>query len=179
MQFPETARIKLVPLTTAQIHLYLHDDFSFEKHFGLVHHPRSVPENVQKALRERVLTKLEADPANELFYTLWVTIDKRINTVVAGIVFKGPPNENGEVELGAGTLEGFMNRGYMTETTRAICEWVLKNARLNDDVGQGVKRIIANCSPENFASQRTLEKCEFEIVEKQEKNWRWELCGSK
>lgn len=170
MHFPETERIKLVPLTRAEIHLYLRDDFSFEKHFGLALHPRSVSENLQKALREKVLAKLESDQANHLFCTLWVTIDKTINTVVAGILFKGPPNENGEVELGAGTLEGFMNRGYMTETTRALCEWALKN---------GVKRIIANCSPENFASERTLEKCGFEIVEKQEKNWRWELCGPK
>lgn len=145
--------------------MYLAADFSFEHHFGLQLQPRSVPENVQKALRERVLAKIKADPGNHFFYTLWVAIDKTINTLVAAIVFKGPPNEKSEVELGAGTLDGFMNRGYMTETTIALCEWALSN---------GVKNIIANCSPENVASQRTLEKAGFVGVEKSGENWKWE-----
>lgn len=160
------SRIRLQPLSIEEILLYLKDDFSFENHFGLALHPRSVPENVQKALRERVLPKIEADADNHLFYTLWVAIDKEINTVVAGIAIKGPPNANGEIEFGAGTLDGFMNRGYMTETTKLMCDWALKN---------GVKIIVANCSPENVASQRTLEKCGFEITEKQEENWKWRL----
>lgn len=160
----ESARLRLVPLTIREVEAYLAADFSFESHFGLTQHPRAVSENVQKALRERVIARAEADPANHLFYTLWTAIDKTINTVVAGIVFKGPPNENGEVELGAGTLDGFMNRGYMTEATKLLCEWSLKN---------GVKNIVANCSPENGASQRTLEKCGFVIVKKDEQNWSW------
>ncbi len=164
MKHPETSRIKLIPLSKEEVEMYLSADFSFEKHLGLTLHPRTVPENVQKALRERVLSRIEADPDNHLFYTLWVTIDKDINTVVAGIVFKGPPNENGEAELGAGTLEGFMNRGYMTETTRLLCEWALNN---------GVKKIVANCNPENVASQRTLEKSGFEVVTKTAENWLW------
>jgi RimJ/RimL family protein N-acetyltransferase len=165
MQFPETTRIRIIPLSKQEVEMYLACDFSLEKNLGLTEHPRTVPENVQKALRERVLSRIEADPANHLFYTLWVTIDKTINTIVAGIVFKGPPNENGEVELGAGTLDGFMNRGYMTETTGLLCEWALKN---------GVGKIVANCSPENVASQRTLTKCGFITRSKDEKNWNWE-----
>lgn len=164
MIFPETSRIRVIPLSAAEVEMYLACNFSFEKHFGLTEHPRTVPENVQKALRERVLARMQADPENNLFYTLWVTIDKTINTVVAGIVFKGPPDENGETELGAGTLDGFMNRGYMTETTKLLCDWALKN---------GVKNIVANCSPENFASQRTLEKCGFEVLKKNAHNLSW------
>lgn len=160
----ESARLKIRPLTVDEIRLYMRNDFSFEKYFSLKLHPRTLPENVKKALRERVLTKLEADPGNQLFYTLWVAIDKTINTVVAGIAIKGPPNENGEVEFGAGTLEGFMNRGYMTEATKLLCEWALRN---------GVKTVVANCSPENIASQRTLEKCGFEVILKDTDNWLW------
>lgn len=167
MNYPESERLKLIPLSKDEVEMYLLADFSFEKHFGLTLHPRSVPENVQKALRERVLARIEADPENHLFYTLWVAIDKTINTVVAGIVFKGPPDENGNTELGAGTLDGFMNRGYMTETTKLLCAWALKNTR--------VKNIVANCSPENFASQRTLEKCGFTVVTKSAENWYWEF----
>lgn len=169
MSWPETSRIRLIPLSAGEVHLYLRDDFSFEKHFSLEHHPRSVPENVQQALREKVLTKLEADRGNHLYYTLWVTIDKTINTVVAGIVFKGPPNENGEVELGAGTLEGFMNRGYMTEATRLLCSWAQQQ--------DGIHEIVANARPDNHASHRTLEKCGFVVVKKEDANWNWKYRG--
>lgn len=165
MNYPETSRIRLVALKAEEIQLYLREDFSFENHFALEHHHRHVEEIVRKKLSEQIIPKLQSDPANHLFYTLWVAVDKTINTAVAGIVFKGPPNENGEVELGAGTYPGFMNRGYMTETTKLLCEWALKN---------GVKNIVANCSPENIPSQRTLTKCGFAIVKKEEKNWKWQ-----
>lgn len=167
MEFPASTRIKLIPLSHEEVHMYLACDFSFEKHFGLTLHPRTVPDNVQKALRERVLARIETDPKNHLFYTLWVTIDKTLNTLVAGIVFKGPPNENGETELGAGTLDGFMNRGYMTETTKLLCEYAMEKMQ--------VKKIVANCSPENVASQRTLEKSGFTVVKKIAENWSWEF----
>jgi len=158
-------RIRLQPLTAQEILLYVKTDFSFEDAMKLERVPRFVDENVQKKLTDIIIPKMQSDPENILFYTLWVAIDTTINTVVAGIVFKGPPNENGEVELGAGTLDGFMNRGYMTETTKLLCDYALKN--------MPVKNIIANCSPENVASQRTLEKCGFEIVKKEATNWNW------
>ncbi len=165
------SRIRLQPLTEEQILLYVKSDFSFEDSLNLDHVPRAVDENVQKKLTEIIIPKMESDVANVLFYTLWVAIDTEINTAVAGIVFKGPPNENGEVELGAGTFEGFMNRGYMTETTKLLCEHALKH--------MPVKKIVANCRPDNVASQRTLEKSGFKIVMKEETNWRWEIQTSK
>lgn len=164
MNLPESSRIKLLPLSIDELRKYIACDFSFETHFGLVHHPRTIEGMVKQKLENVILPKVEAEPQNHLFHTLWVTIDKQINTAVAGTAFKGPSNENGEVELGAGTFSGFMNRGYMTETTKLLCEWALKN---------GVGRIIANCSPENVASKRTLKKSGFEVVEKADSNWRW------
>lgn len=160
------SRIRLVPLTVEQIHLYLRDDFSFEDALALVRHPRVPDEYVKKKLSEQIIPKIEANPNDILFHTLWVVIDTTINTAVAGIVFKGPPNEKGEVELGAGTFAGFMNRGYMTETTKVLCEWALKN---------GVKKLVADCSPENVASARTLEKSGFAVVTKTADNWHWEF----
>ena len=161
----ESARLLVVPLLAEELELYLRSDFSFEDHFGLNHHPRNIDDHARKALTERVLPKVRESDYRRLYYTLWAGTDKTLNTLVAGIVFKGPPNEQGEVELGAGTLEGFMNRGYMSEITRMMCGWASKQPE--------VKSIIANSSPDNFASHRTLQKSGFEIVKKEEENWRW------
>ena len=85
----------------------------------------------------------------------WVAIDKKINTVVAGIVFKGPPDSENKIEFGAGTLEGFMNRGYMTEVTKLMCVWTQINA-------PGL-RLTAQTKIDNYASHTTLTKCGFSI----------------
>lgn len=179
MNLPRSQRLRLQPLSVEEILHYLKDDFSFEDALNLVRHPRVQDEYVKKKLSQQIVPKIEANPNDILFHTLWVTIDTTINTAVAGIVFKGPPNENGEVELGAGTFAGFMNRGYMTETTKLLCEWALKNAGPSAEGGRRVKKVVATCSPENVASQRTLEKSGFQIVKKEENDWRWEIAASK
>lgn len=166
MIYPESERLKLIPLSAAEVEMYQACDFSFENHFQLAHHPRQLDANVQRALREKVIPSINNDPANHLFHTLWVAIDKTINTVVAGIVFKGPPDTENKIEFGAGTLEGFMNRGYMTEVTTLMCQWT----RLN----YPEIRITAQTRTDNFASQATLRKCGFAILEKHDEFWSWE-----
>lgn len=170
MNYPENEVLKLIPLSRAEVEMYLLPDCTLEKYFNLREHPRVVPENVQQALRGRVLKNIDTDPANYLFHTLWIVTDKTINTLVAGITIKGLPDENGEVELGAGTLDGFMNRGYMTGATKLMCEWVLKQP--------GVKLVMANSRPDNFASHRTLEKSGFSVIEKRSENWKWKYSAA-
>jgi ribosomal-protein-alanine N-acetyltransferase len=164
--FPESQRIKLLPLTVEEIDLYRACDFSFENHFGLIHHPREMDPNVQRALKEKVIPSIQKDPENHLLYTLWVAIDKQINKVVAGIVFKGPPDIDNKIEFGAGTLAGFMNHGYMTEVTRMMCLWTREHFP--------TVKIIAQTKTDNYASQATLRKCEFIITEQKEEYWNWE-----
>lgn len=166
MIYPESERLKLIPLSAAEVEMYQACDFSFEKHFQLIHHPRQLDANVQRALREKVIPSIHHDPENHLFHTLWVAIDKTINTVVAGIVFKGPPDTENKIEFGAGTLEGFMNRGYMTEVTTLMCRWT----RLN----YPEIRITAQTKTDNFASQAVLNKSGFEIVKAQSEYQEWE-----
>lgn len=166
MNFPVSPRILLRPLTVEEIVLYLREDFSFEKHFGLTEHPRQVPPALRIAMEERTIPNLQKFPEHHLFYTHWNVVDTGLNTMVAGIILKGPPNENGEVEIGYGTLSDFTGRDYMKETVKIFCEWVFKQ--------EGVKKIIAVTSPENIASQKILEWNGFEMVKKEEKDWRWE-----
>lgn len=109
---------------------------------------------------------MQHDPQNVLFYTLWAAIDKEINTVVAGIVFKGPPDTENKIEFGAGTLDGFMNRGYMTEVTQMMCMWTREHF-------PSVK-ITAQTKTDNYASRATLRKCGFMVTEQKEEYWNWE-----
>ncbi len=171
MDFPQSSRLKLIPLSKDEIDLYLREDFSYEKKLGLKEIHQPIPPPLRVAMEERTIPNLIKFPEHHLFYTHWTVVDHTINTAVAGIVLKGPPNENGEVEIGYGTFSDFTGRDYMKETVKVFCEWVFRQ--------DNVKKIIALTSPENIASQKILEWNEFVLVSKEEKDWRWELQFSK
>jgi RimJ/RimL family protein N-acetyltransferase len=165
MTYPESGRLKLIPLSVAEINLYLREDFFFEDHFGLERVPRAVPPALREAMELRTIPKLLKFPEHHLFYTHWNAIDKLINTSVAGIVLKGPPNDMGEVEIGYGTLQGFTGNNYMKETVQLFCEWIFRQ--------KGVEKIVALTSAQNIASQKILEWNKFENVSKTDEEWRW------
>lgn len=160
-------RIRLVPLTVEQVELYLREDFSFENSLALAHYPRKVEPPFRVSLVERIMPKLLAFPEHHVFYTLWSAVDTTTETAVAGIVFKGPPNNDGEVEIGYGTLPDFMRKGYMTEVVQLACEWAFAQP--------GVKKVVAETDLDNFASQKILLKNGFVKVGEGEKLFKWEL----
>ncbi|HTF04541.1 MAG TPA: GNAT family N-acetyltransferase [Bacteroidia bacterium] len=165
--FPESTRLRINALSVEEIHLYLKEDFSFETALGLEHYHSPIPPPLRTAIEERILPKLLAFPQQHLFYTQWNVVDKTINTTVAGIVFKGPPNHEGSVEIGYGTLPDFTGKGYMKETVQVACQWAFAQ--------QGVKKVTADTSPDNIASQKILEHNGFVKVREDEEFFYWEL----
>jgi [ribosomal protein S5]-alanine N-acetyltransferase len=162
----ETSRIRITPLSLDQLRLYLLEDLSFEKESGLELYVQPVPPPLRVALEERIIPKVLAFPQHHLFYTQWNVVDKHINTAVAGIVFKGPPNHEGAVEIGYGTLPDFTGKGYMKETVQAVCAW----AFTQDDI----KKVTADTSPDNIASQKILAANGFVQVGEDEQYLKWE-----
>jgi [ribosomal protein S5]-alanine N-acetyltransferase len=69
--------------------------------------------------------------------------------------FKGEPDAQGTVEIGYSVLPQFEGHGYATEGSKGLLDWVLGRAE--------VKRVIAQASPQNRASERVLEKLGFSL----------------
>jgi ribosomal-protein-alanine N-acetyltransferase len=70
--------------------------------------------------------------------------------------FKGPPDSDGEVELGYGVLHEYQGRGYATE---AVLAWVARafaDARVSTVVGQTLASLTA--------SIRVLERSGFQLA---------------
>lgn len=78
----------------------------------------------------------------------WVVIAKA--EVVGSAGFVGPPNDEGELELGYGIVEEHRNHGYATEAAGALIGWAL--------VQPEVECVVARSEPANEASTRVLEK---------------------
>jgi RimJ/RimL family protein N-acetyltransferase len=73
---------------------------------------------------------------------------------VGGIGFKGQP-DGGCVEIGYGLVPSARGHGYVVEAVIAI---------LTVAADHGLFRVVANTTPDNIASQRTLIRAGFRIV---------------
>ncbi len=88
-----------------------------------------------------------------LFYTMWIIVEKQERAIIGGICFHGAPDENGKVEIGYGTDNGYRNKGFMTEAIAGLIQWIQKN--------RNVELITAETESSNIASVKVLEKNNF------------------
>ncbi len=67
--------------------------------------------------------------------------------------FKGPPDAGGGVEVGYGLVPAARGRGLATEAAGALVGWALGRP--------DVRRVLAECEPDNTASARVLARLGF------------------
>ena len=145
----DTPRLKLIPLTHAQLIRYSRLPASLAMELNLKPVRRVVPDSLKESLG-RIILDVKDNPDNYLYYTIWTVVSKELNIMVGDICFKGEPDDNGNVEIGYGTYDDFSGKGYMTETVGAITEWAHSQ--------KGVSAVIAETLKENIASQKVLQK---------------------
>ena len=73
---------------------------------------------------------------------------------VGGVGFKGQPDD-GDVEIGYGLAPSARGHGYAAEAVIALLAMAADH---------GLSRVIADTTPENIASQRTLVRTGFRLV---------------
>jgi ribosomal-protein-alanine N-acetyltransferase len=162
----ETDRLKIVPLTYQQLIIYLKAKDVFETEFALAVTGRIISEDVKDMVESFTLPKMKrAGQDNYLYFTFWVAINKLTNTIVAELGFKGPPDRNGDVEIGYGTMPGHRGSGYMTEAVSAMLVWALSR--------EGVRGVLAEVDETNLASLRVVEKNGFKQFDKRGKMTWW------
>ncbi len=111
-----------------------------------------VSDEVSPAFLDQLRAALVADP--------WVhgfaVVHQESGEVIGSAGFKGPPDEDGMVEIAYGIVLSYQGRGYATEAAMALLEFAFNNG--------GVSLVRAHTLPENNASTRVLTKCGFEYV---------------
>ena len=63
---------------------------------------------------------------------------ERAATVIGAAGFKGPPDANGEVELGYGIIPSHQRCGFATEAVRGMTKFAFEDARVRAVVGQTI-----------------------------------------
>jgi RimJ/RimL family protein N-acetyltransferase len=162
----DTPRLTLMTLTLEQLALHVANDQRLEQSLGLRKGHRAVVEPVLSVITHFTIPRLR-DPKNDpLFHTMWIAIDKQTEQIVAEAKFKGEPDETGTVEIGYGTYPAYQRKGYMTEMVSAMVEW----AGQQPDVW----RVVADTEAENVASQKVLEKNNFQLFDRIEDMLWWQ-----
>lgn len=95
------------------------------------------------------LKALLADRSH-LSWRIRAIVEQSSNRVVGSVNLKGPPNADGDVEIGWGLIESVRGKGYATEASSAVIQWVVQQP--------GVKSISATVPDDNHASQRVATK---------------------
>ncbi|MDZ4681042.1 MAG: GNAT family N-acetyltransferase [Saprospiraceae bacterium] len=149
----ETERLRIFPLSYAQLISYLENDQSLEMELALQFHPREVSPALKEAFDETILPAMERAGENYVFSTLWTVVLKDRQMMAGDLCFQGAPNEQGVTEIGYGSHELFQGKGIMTEAVGVLVAWAFQQP--------DVLVVVAETDPENIASQRILEKNGF------------------
>lgn len=101
---------------------------------------------------ERALTATEADPWMHGFKAML----REDGTIIGGAAFKGPPSEDGFVEIAYFIEPDHRGRGFATEAAQALIAFAKQTA--------GVRVVRAHTKHDSMASARVLAKCGFRFV---------------
>lgn len=164
MPYIETERLNLITFTVEMMEAFLKGNIEVEKIIPYKVAPE-YPLDVYKQLFEYKINRFKKYPEENEWEG--IIIHKEDNTIMGDMGFKGGPNKDGVIDIGYSIVPSYRGKGYATEMGKAMVEWGLSQPK--------VKKVVATCNPDNFASIRVLEKIGFKITNKTEEKIYWEF----
>jgi RimJ/RimL family protein N-acetyltransferase len=153
-----TRRLRLIPGTPELIRAALESDSALASGLGAVVPPTWPPEFVDPPALRFAHDRLTENAAHDGWWFYFLVLpDEAGGPVLAGLAgYKGPPSEDGTVEVGYSIVEDRQGRGYASEAVRGLVQRAFAEP--------GVRRVIAETLPELAASVAVLRKCGFHFV---------------
>ena len=146
----ESDRLNLVALLPADIEALIARDIERARTLTGVSFPQGWPNDHEA--RDGLpwhLRALQADQ-RQASWRIRVIVERSSKSVIGSINLKGPPNADGDVEIGWGLVESCRNRGYALEAAATVLAWVVRQP--------GVSSVSATVPDDNLRSQRLATK---------------------
>ncbi len=160
-----TKRLRMVSWTVELAEAVLHDVSQLQILLGVTIAEGFPNDPVRNFVLPTTLARLRRDPAYGLWSGMIVHSADRI--VIGSMGFKAQPDDHGAVEIGYDIVPSHQGHGYATEMARAFVHWALTQT--------SVRRITAECLPDNRPSIRVLENVGMQRTAEQEDMLYWEL----
>lgn len=167
----ETVHLRLIPHAPDHWLALIEGEACFEERFGMPAaeglRAFAVSDEISPAWLARLHEAKAADPWEHGF----AVIHRESRSVIGNVGFKGPPDDDGMVEIAYGIVPAFEGRGYATEAAEAGVAFAFEDDR--------VRLVRAHTLPTPNASTRVLDKCGFkhmgEVIDPEDGQvWRWE-----
>ena len=151
----QTQSLKLVPQTREDVRAYVEQMEPLEK----------------AELSPAWLALLDGSSSADPWIHGFVLVHRIDGNIIGRCGFKGPPGEDGVVEIAYGVAPEHQGKGYATEAAAALVSYAFSNGR--------VRVVRAHTLPESNASTRVLTKSGFrrvgEVIDPDDGLvWRWE-----
>lgn len=166
----ETQHLRLPPIAAEDYLALIEGAEQFRMSFGLPAADELREFVVSDEISPDFLALLRESSGPNPWQWGFAVIEKASELVVGIAGFKGPPDDEGMVEIAYGVVPAFENKGYATEAAGQLVAYSRNDSR--------VRILRAHTLPETNASTRVLEKNGFEnvgtVVDPEDGPvWRW------
>jgi ribosomal-protein-alanine N-acetyltransferase len=167
----QTERLDLYALTPSALHAYLFSIDTLEADMGKQLSREILTPIVRRAIQMKLEKMASAPPLEWPWYTYWL-VEIRKTRFGAGLLgYKGPPDDQGTVEIGYGIDPAVAGRGFTTEAAAALIEWAFQTP--------GCLKITApETAKDNPASHRVLAKLGMRAYTEDEHSISYQLTPS-
>ena len=156
-----TDRLRLHALARASLRELLEDRRTFEYRARVAVLPSLVDEAGVPAIRFKLEAMAQLPISLHPWMSYWLVVLEAQRVAVGLVGFKGPPNEDGEVEIGCGIVPTHRGMGVATEAASALLEWAFSH--------EACRMVVAkNVRSDNAASRRVFEKLGASVVERRQ-----------
>ncbi|GJL96514.1 MAG: hypothetical protein DHS20C06_03310 [Hyphobacterium sp.] len=149
-------RLKLVALDARLAGLQSRAPAAFFEALGVQSEAGWPPEPMDQRAMDLTESSLKNHPEQvgwQFWAFIWPEFNSGMDRLVGGGGFKGPPGDDGVVEIGYSMLTSFREQGLATEAVETLIDWAFSTGQ--------VQEVIAETLPHLIASQRVLEKTGF------------------
>jgi RimJ/RimL family protein N-acetyltransferase len=122
-------------------------------------------EGLEMELNDQFCTLALENQEQQVWFRLWDIVLLQNNQRIGGALFKGGPNQKGEVEIGYGIDDEFQRQGYAKEAIGCIVQWAMRQ--------EGVLAVIAETEKENIASHKVLQHIGMKRYSETETGYWW------
>jgi ribosomal-protein-alanine N-acetyltransferase len=167
----ETVHLRLLPYSPEHLLALIEGYRRFEEGFGLPAAEGLRDFIVSDEVSQAWLTELRASVAADPWVHGFAVVHRESGSVIGSAGFKGPPDDDGVVDIAYGIVPIVQGRGYATEAAQALVAYAFDSGT--------VRLVRAHTAPIPNASTRVLAKCGFklvgEVVDPEDgRVWRWE-----
>lgn len=163
----KTERLILVGLSPEQLDLALYNPQRLAERLHITLDADVFSEESRQAMKIKLARMSHIEHSLHPWYTYFLIVQAEESQAVGVCGFKGSPNLAGSAEVGYAMHPAYRNRGYMTETVRALVQWAFEQDRC--------KTVVAETLRDNVASQRVLQKAGMVLDHDSENMLYWRI----